>query len=163
MSGTLTPRLSFASLFVCLAALMVGEQLAHAGRANGPNRNAQSGIQGQILVLMLVSFPFEEHQRTRFELVPAAINLGIYSETGRLVRRIRSEADGTFDVNLNPGRYVIVPDVPSVLDPISIQVHPNRFTPLSLFGSPSPFWWGLISNGTVLQGYVWSVTSYRGP
>ena len=54
-----------------------------------------------------------------------------------LVKRFRSEKDGTFEIELTPGRYLIEQDPSSLrlglMSPTAVTVRKGRFSELNVF------------------------------
>src|SRR5215204_5403065 len=85
--------------FTISTSIAFGKPL-HA-RSAGPRRDARSGIQGQTLVPMFViDYNSRDLPEPRFEIVPVAVTLRIYSQSGRVIGSVRSQPDGFFQINL---------------------------------------------------------------
>ena len=96
-----------------------------AGLAPTPT---DSGVEGQVFIGPMCPV-VQEGQECPDQ--PYQADLFITSTGGRVIKRFRTESDGTFHIPLAPGEYLLHPESPNVMPfapDYSFSVLPGRFT-----------------------------------
>ena len=96
-----------------------------------------SGIQGQAVVSPNVTL-----SGAIWGGQPIQTEVSVWTGKGKFVTSFTTAADGTFEVELHPGDYVLIPEAPPnvYLSPVQtpVSVEKNEFTPITVgyYGPP---------------------------
>jgi hypothetical protein len=98
---------------------------------------APSGIRGR--VLLGPTCPVESTPGANDPVpcvTPYSADLVILDADGARVTRVTSAADGTFEVNVEPGDYVVTPstgaDTYPIAQPVSVTVSPGQYVSIEI-------------------------------
>jgi hypothetical protein len=100
--------------------------------ATGSTFSLPSGLHGR--VLYGPTCPVERAGQSCTRPYQATIRI-LREPAGKLVATVRSAANGTFNVRLAPGRYLLRPQAGRPLprsSPQTVTVHPHRYTDVTI-------------------------------
>ena len=111
-----------------------------------------TGIRGETWIYRGPAAPPGPFTQPVVRYFPVSASITILSaHSGRELARVDSGVNGTFEISLNPGNYILVPETLAdpwsfgapphyyTPDPIEITVKPHEFTnPLIVYLFPSP-------------------------
>jgi hypothetical protein len=126
-----TMRRSLPILVLVLALAACARQGSNAvGDPGSPHPSPDSGVRGRVLAgpqcpVMKADSPCPDK--------PLEAEIEVQAPNGDVVARVKSGSDGTFEVTVQPGQYVLVPQPPSEMGfpygkPVHVVVGPHRFT-----------------------------------
>jgi len=100
-----------------------------------PTPNAPSGIRGKVFLGPTCPGPVDENATAEPCVTPYSAQLAILDADGKVVARVTSAADGSFQLDLPAGDYTVAPQngdpVPSApSQPVSVE--PGKYTEIEI-------------------------------
>lgn len=131
-------RVGAGRLSVIVCTLVVASLLAGCGNFGVEVSTPQppSGIRGSVLLGPTCPNPPSVGPEGQVPcLTPYAAELVVLDSEGKVITRVTSGADGTFQVDVPPGEYVVTPatnDSYPIAQPVSVQVVPGNYAEVQI-------------------------------